>query len=73
MKTLSKTQQELADAMKAGVIVHYGWSRAGGYYFRADNLKNCTAAALALLSKGHAVSVGMYTDRTIALKDPEKS
>ena len=50
---LSKTQQELFDAMKAGVVVHYmpymGTFNPTAYYFRNDTNKRCTAAAKALL------------------------
>ena len=55
-KKLPKTQQELLDAMQAGVICHYmpymGRLRPNPYYFRNDNMKRCTAAAGALLEKG---------------------
>lgn len=55
MKKLSKTQQELYDALKAGVILHYmpyaGRFNPNPYYFRHDNMKLCTAAAKALLER----------------------
>ncbi|CAN7773866.1 hypothetical protein LJR290_007678 [Variovorax sp. LjRoot290] len=69
---LSKTQQELFDAMKAGVVVHMAWTRAtGGYYFRADNMKNCTAAALALSKKGFAKNEGRFEDKVLVLTGTE--
>lgn len=57
MKTkLSKTQQELYDAMKSGTSVYYmrfmGRFNPNPYYFRGDILKHCTAAARALEDKG---------------------
>ena len=51
---LSKTQQELYDAILSGVVVYYMpyMGRFGGdYYYRADNLKRCTSAARALGDK----------------------
>lgn len=58
MTKLSKTQQELLDAMKGGVKVVYmhaiGSWNPQAYYFRDDNYKPCTAAAKALLEKGFA-------------------
>lgn len=53
---LSKTQQELLDAMKGGVTVEYmpyaGSFNPRAYYYRSDNRKKCTAAAEALRDKG---------------------
>lgn len=53
---LSKTQQELLDAMKSGVEVIYmpymGRFNPQDYYFRADNHKRCTAAAKKLKALG---------------------
>jgi hypothetical protein len=55
---ISKTQQELYDAMKNGVKVSYmpymGRFRPNAYYFRYDNNKRVTAAAEALLKRGLA-------------------
>ncbi len=55
---LSKTQQELLDALRSGVILHYipyaGRFNPNAYYFRSDNMKRCTAAAEALIAKGFA-------------------
>lgn len=55
-KSLSKTQQELYDAMKGGVILYFmpymGRFNPCSYYFRNDTLKHCTAAARALLERG---------------------
>ncbi len=54
---LSKTQQELLDAMKKGVMVSYmpymGRFRPVPYYYRCDSMKRCTAAAQALKAKGY--------------------
>jgi hypothetical protein len=53
---LSKTQQELLDAINGGVRVHYmpymGNFNPSAYYFRCDTFKRCTAPARALLEKG---------------------
>lgn len=55
---LSKTQQELYDALNSGVICYFmpyrGRFNPNAYYFRKDNHKRCTAAAQALLEKGLA-------------------
>lgn len=55
---LSKTQQELYDAMKSGVEIHYmrymGSFNPTAYYFRADNYRRVTAAVRGLLDKGVA-------------------
>ena len=60
---LSKTQQELLDAMRSGVVVHHmpyaGRFNPTAYYFRNDNMKRCTAAAEALLNKGFAEKYGV--------------
>jgi hypothetical protein len=52
---LSKTQRELLDAMRGGVVVHYmrymGRFNPHPYYFRTDGGR-CTKAAQALLEKG---------------------
>ena len=53
---LSRTQQELLEAMRGGVVCHYmpysGRFNPTAYFYRSDNLKRCTAAAEALLKKG---------------------
>jgi len=53
---LSKTQTELLEAMKTGVICWYmpymGRLNPTAYYYRSDTMKRCTAAARALLKKG---------------------
>lgn len=58
MNTLSKTQRELYEAMLNGETVHYmpylGRFRPDSYYFRSNGCRRCTAAAVALLSKGYA-------------------
>ena len=55
---LSKPQQDLVDAMKQGVTIHYmgytGRFNPHAYYFRADTNKKCTASADALIDKGIA-------------------
>lgn len=48
---LSKTQQELYDAMKRGVVCHF-MSGLNCYYFRCDSMKRCTTTARALLKTG---------------------
>lgn len=45
---LTKTQQELYDAMKAGVVVKFV-ARSPEYYWRSDTYRNCTVAARSLL------------------------
>lgn len=61
---LSKTQQNLYDAMKHGVICHYmeymGRFRPRPYYFRTDTHKHCTAAANALVKKGLVEKYNQY-------------
>lgn len=64
MAKLSNTQQELLDAMQAGVTVHYmpyagNWNPKA-YFFRSDTMKRCTAAAEALIDKGYATKEGKY-------------
>jgi hypothetical protein len=58
MKPLPKTQAELLDALRSGVVLHYmpymGTFNSTAYYFREDNHKRVTAAASALLKKGLA-------------------
>lgn len=56
-KKLTPAQQELLDAMRRGVEVHYmsPWShRQSGYYYRSDTLERCTAAARGLRNRGLA-------------------
>lgn len=73
MTTLSKTQQDLLDAMKAGVTIHYmpyaGSWNPRPYYFRNDTMKRCTAAAEALRAKGLAERVGGFRKEKLALKE----
>lgn len=70
---LSKTQQELYDAMKAGVVVHYmpyaGRFNPNAYYYRSDTFKHCTAAANALISKGLAKNEGVWNREKLILKE----
>lgn len=72
MTALSKAQQELLDALKTGVVVHYmpyaGSVNPRPYYFRADTMKKCTAAADALISKGFAVLDGGWSREKLVLK-----
>ncbi len=53
---LSKTQQELHEAMLRGVTCHYmpysGRFNPSAYYFRSDTMKKCSKAAAALLKLG---------------------
>lgn len=73
---LSKTQQELLDAMKSGVRVIYmrymGTFNPKAYYFRADNNKRVTAAATALLEKGYAVRINKerFGDHDLGVAQP---
>ncbi len=50
---LTKPQQELLDAMKAGVEIHYmpyrGSFNPTAYYYRSDTRRTVTAAAKALI------------------------
>lgn len=70
---LTKTQQELFNAMKAGVSVYFmgymGRFNPSAYYYRADNNRRVTAAAKALLEKGLATLSGDLRDRELKLKD----
>lgn len=58
VRPLPKTQQDLLDAMRAGVRVVYmpyaGWFNPTAYFFRSDTHKRVTAAANALIEKGLA-------------------
>ena len=53
---LTKTQQELLDAMRTGVKVSYmpyaGRLNPAAYYYRSDNHRKCTGAANSLKDKG---------------------
>jgi hypothetical protein len=55
-KQLTPSQQELLDAMKAGVVLHYmpyvGRVNPNEYYFRSDTMRKCTSPAKALLKAG---------------------
>lgn len=67
---LPKTQQALLEAMQEGVVIHQCWTRGTGmFYFRHDNMKTCTAAGLALVSKGLARTEGSGTDKYLVLVD----
>ena len=74
-KPLPKSQQELLDAMQTGVVIHYspymGSWNPKAYYWRADNFKRVTAAALALIEKGRAAKVGKYNDVKLCLVSPQ--
>lgn len=48
---LSKSQEELLDAMKRGVVVH-GIFGIDSYYFRSDSFRRCTRPAEALIARG---------------------
>lgn len=73
-KPLSKSQQELLDALKAGIVVRYspymGRFSPTAYYYRNDNFKRVTAAANALIEKGYAQKVGKYQGVKLELKEP---
>lgn len=58
MSKLPKKQQELLDALKRGVPVHYmeGWYSRKSYWFRGDTFQRVTATANALMDKGLARS-----------------
>ena len=68
---LSKTQQELLDALKAGVVVHYmpyaGRFNPRDYFSRSDNFQRVTAAAHALIDKDFAKITGGYSQRRLTL------
>jgi hypothetical protein len=71
---LTKTQQELLDAMKAGIVVRYapslGRFNPTSYYYRDDNFKKVTAAANALISKQVAQKSGLHHRATLVLVQP---
>lgn len=56
MNNLSKTQQELYDAMCNGVVCRFmpymGRFNPAPYYFRNDTMKRCTAAVRGLIKRG---------------------
>lgn len=69
---LPKTQQELLDAMKSGVVIHYmpyGRSNPHEYYWRSDTMKRCTAAANALIDKKIAKVVGGFSKEKLVLTE----
>lgn len=51
MKPLSPAMQDLLDAMRRGVRVHY-MGGVNPYYFRADTMKPCTKQIEALQARG---------------------
>lgn|GEM_PF-5118643 len=71
MTKLSRTQQDLLDAMKAGVVVHSmrGNSRNSAYFFSNDTRRPCTAAAFALRDKGLARIDGEWNSARLVLID----
>jgi hypothetical protein len=73
VRPLSKTQSELLEAMKAGVIIHFmpymGRFNPHSYYFRQDTHDRCTSAAEALIAKGFAELVGGYNKEQLVLID----
>jgi hypothetical protein len=73
LNELSTTQQELYDAMKSGVVVHFmpyaGRFNPNEYFFRNDTMKRCTAAAHALCKKGLATIEGGWNTKKLVLKD----
>lgn len=48
---MTNLQQELYNAMKNGVVVHY-MAGLNQYFFRSDTMKHCTKQARALLKAG---------------------
>lgn len=66
--SLPKTQKELLQAMRSGVAVHRVVGR-GAFYFRDDNMKTCTQAAIALIKKGFAKSGGAFGTRLIPVEE----
>jgi hypothetical protein len=60
---LTKPQQDLLDAIRAGVTVSFSpYMRRfnpGEYYIRLDTSAKCTPAARALLNKGLVEKVGV--------------
>lgn len=75
-RKLSKTQQELYDAMKAGVVIHYmpyaGRFNPTAYYFRNDTMKRCTAAANGLIDRKLAKQVGGFSKEKLVLIEGEQ-
>ena len=74
---LSKTQQELLDAMRAGKVVHYmrymGRFNPVPYYFLSGSMKKCTAAAETLIKKGlaeHYTKSGYSDDAILRIIKP---
>jgi hypothetical protein len=68
---LSKTQQELLNAMKAGVTVRYV-SGIDAYWYRVDTGTPCSAAAASLIRKGYATATVFNTrsnGRNLVLKE----
>jgi len=57
MKKLSKTQQELLDAIKSNTQVFFMAGR-NAYAFRGDTHKSCTKTVTILLEKGLVKKVG---------------
>jgi hypothetical protein len=73
-KPLAKSQQDLLDAMKAGIVIHYspsmGRFQPYSYFFRNDNLKKVTAAAQGLIDKKLARKAGVYRNQVLELVAP---
>jgi hypothetical protein len=59
-KALSQPQRELLLAMRLGARVHHVSEGPTGYYYRDDNLKKCTAAAVGLHERGLVERTDVY-------------
>lgn len=68
--TLSKTQQDLLDAMKRGVVVFLRNNPSAGHYFERSDRHDrfCTASAQAMLKRGLA----RIEDDKLILTEPAK-
>lgn len=70
---LSKTQQDLYEALRNGVVIYYmpyaGNFNPHAYFFRSDSNQRVTAAADALQKKGIAKLAGGWRDRKLVLSE----
>ena len=61
---LTPKQQELLEAMRSGVEVHY-LRGVEAYYFRSDTMRRCSSQARGLYDKGYATITGSYHVRLV--------
>ena len=76
MKKLSKTQQDVVDALNSGVRIIYmrymGTFNPSSYYYREDTYKRVTSAVKRLLDLGVVEKTKKsYGDHEIGLKSEE--